>query len=111
MIWTALLFACTPVRAIDGDTFVCSTGQHVRIWGVNAPEKGTAGARASTYALVAILKQGTLRCRKRGTSYERVVAQCFTRDGSDVSRLQLEGRYAVEWCRYSRGYYGTCRGW
>lgn len=103
----AAFFLCLSPVAIDGDTLICSSGDRVRIWGVNAPEKGESGSYAATISLKR-LSAGGLRCWTKGRSYNRIVARCSGPQG-DVGRDQLRRGHAVEWCRYSRGFYGTCR--
>ena len=38
-------------RVIDGDTFVISTGEHIRLIGINAPEKGRLYSKLATEEL------------------------------------------------------------
>jgi micrococcal nuclease len=101
-------FLCFFAAAIDGDTLRCSSGARVRLWGVDTPEQGERGYSEATGALAS--KLGTvLICQSRGKSYNRTVAICRTPSGIDIGRAQLREGHAVEWCRYSRGYYGGCR--
>ncbi len=103
----ASLFCIMPV-AYDGDTVRCGTTPvRIRLWGVNAPEIGTDGAAASKAAL-GIATAGGVVCIPRGTSFARIVAQCFNGKGEDIAALQLAGGYAVEDCAFSKGYYGRC---
>ena len=94
-----LPFACAVSWVIDGDTFVCRSGQHVRLAGIDAPElaghcharvavgrdgrvrriarRCTAGnAKASLHNLIRIAKGRTARCEDVGRSYDRVLAFC-----------------------------------
>lgn len=102
-------FLCAIAWIIDGDTFICSDGRHVRLAGIDAPEihacprwrQCTAGdPRASLRNLIRIAKGRTARCSKVGTSYDRTLAFC--RLGTvDLACAQLRGGYAIR--RYSFG--------
>ena len=122
-----LPFACAVSWVIDGDTFVCRSGQHVRLAGIDAPElaghcarwrRCTAGnAKASLHNLIRIAKGRTARCEDVGRSYDRVLAFCSVpvagaADSSgapthanparmDLACAQLTGGYAAR--RYSFG--------
>lgn len=107
MITAALLICLAPV-AYDGDTVKCgNTRTSIRVFGIQAPEKGQAGDPASTANLQAEV-QGGLICEPNGTSYSRVVALCTNAQGVDIGLGQLGGGFAVEWCAYSKNYYRTC---
>lgn len=52
--------SCTVDRVIDGDTFVCTDGVHIRMLQMNAPERGDCGGAWATSALANIfLRPGT----------------------------------------------------
>lgn len=105
---TAILICLAPI-ATDGDTFRCSiSGVRVRVFGVDAPETGTAGARRAKAVLQRALGGGVV-CEPRGRSYNRTVATCRTFAGNDIGRTLIDARAAREWCRYSRNRYGSCR--
>ncbi len=105
---TAALLICLAPIAHDGDTARCgNTKQSVRIFGIEAPEIGTAGALDSRVALQRKIEGGLL-CEPRGTNYSRIVAVCFNAIGDDVGRGQILDGSAKEWCAYSRNFYGTC---
>jgi micrococcal nuclease len=51
----------------------------------------------------------TLRCQIVDMDrYGRFVAQCFLPDGRDIAAEMMRAGVAREYCRYSRGFYGTC---
>lgn len=107
MIGAAILLCLAPVQ-IDGDTLKCgATRTSIRLFGINSPEKGTAGASEATAALGGLIAGG-LVCQPRGTSYSRIVAVCFNAAGVDIGKAQIEAGHAIEWCSYSRNFYGTC---
>jgi endonuclease YncB( thermonuclease family) len=110
-----LAMTCFVTWVIDGDTFVCRNGEHVRIAGVDAPElHGCQPGRtctpgdghASLHAMIRLAKGREAACAPVGRSYDRVLAFCAV-DGVDLSCAMLSGGYAVR--RYSFGPY-VCRG-
>ena len=105
-----LAFACTVAWVIDGDTFICGDGRHVRIAGVDAPELAghcerwrqcaPGDAKASLHAMIRLAKGRTAQCEAVGTSYNRTLAFCSV-GGTDLSCAMLTGGYAIR--RYSFG--------
>ena len=105
-----LAFVCAVVWIIDGDTFICRGGWHVRLAGIDAPELAghcaagrhcTPGnAKASLRGLIRLAKGRQARCEAVGRSYDRVLAFCSV-GGVDLSCAQVSGGYAV--IRYSFG--------
>jgi endonuclease YncB( thermonuclease family) len=101
-------------RVVDGDTFwVCdaSACTKIRLCGIDAPEKGTAGAREATAAMTALVGSKSMRCvqvgdgtpcdgRSAPTSYDRIVAQCFA-NGADIAIPMVEQGHACDWTRFS----------
>lgn len=108
MQFTAAILICLAPIAHDGDTVRCgNTKTSVRIFGIQAPEIGMAGALTSRDALQ-VVSAGGLLCEPVGTNYSRVVARCFNSSGVDVGLSQLASSHAVEWCSYSKNFYQTC---
>ncbi len=100
-----------PVRyVVDGDTlYIEGHTPAIRIWGINAPEKDETGYQAATNALSRLVYRQTVSCRFIETDrYGRSVSQCFLPDGRDVGAELIRQGFAVEYCRFSKGYYGTC---
>ena len=97
-------------RVVDGDTFKLSgQSQSIRVWGLDAPERNKAGGSAATTALNALISGQTLRCAVVDIDrYQRLVGQCFLPDGRDITAAMIMTGTATEYCRYSKGYYGTC---
>jgi endonuclease YncB( thermonuclease family) len=93
----------------DGDTFKLATyAQRIRIWGIDAPEMNIVAGRDAQVFVERLIKGKFLTCRKKDADrYGRIVAQCFIQ-GQDVAKFLLQNDHAVEYCRYSRGYYGKC---
>ena len=97
-------------RVVDGDTFKLS-GQSLssRVWGLDAPERNKAGGSAATAALNALILGQTLSCVVVDIDrYQRLVGQCFLPDGRDITAAMIMTGTATEYCRYSKGYFGTC---
>lgn len=94
----------------DGDTLrISPTDARLRLWGVDAPEKGERGAEAARNALERMTKGKRITFIEIDRDrYGRTVARVFLPDGQEVNRLMIESGTATEFCRYSRGFYGAC---
>ena len=103
-------FSGRVTRIVDGDTFrISSQDASIRIWGLDAPETGTAGGSAATAALNRLIGGETLNCQQRDIDrYGRIVAQCVLPGGRDIAGAMIAGGTATEYCYFSRNYYGTC---
>jgi len=97
-------------KILDGDTFTLSgESRRIRVWGLDAPEWDHRGGSAATTALRGLISGNRLRCSILDVDrYGRLVAQCFLPDGRDIAAEMIRSGAAREYCRYSRGYYGTC---
>lgn len=96
----------------DGDTFsLRGVERPIRVWGLDAPERNERGASAATSTLRRLVGAQSLTCRVRDIDrYGRIVGQCFLADGRDVAAQMIAAGVAREYCYFSGGYYGTCRG-
>ncbi|WP_083626517.1 thermonuclease family protein [Rhodovulum sp. ES.010] len=96
----------------DGDTFsLRGVERPIRVWGLDAPERNERGASAATSTLQRLVAGQSLTCRVRDIDrYGRIVGQCFLADGRDVAAQMIAAGVAREYCYFSGGYYGTCRG-
>lgn len=103
-------FAARVVRVVDGDTFrVDGLDRSIRIWGLDAPERGESGGSAATRALRGLIEGREVSCRIRDIDrYRRIVGQCFLPDGRDVAAAMIRKGAATEYCRFSKGHYGAC---
>ena len=96
-------------RTIDGDTLELA-GERVRLWGIDAPEHDqTCGSfacgEAATAAMPRMTAHDVVTCNPRDRDrYGRIVAQCHTVDG-DLGRRMVALGLAVDYRRYSRGFY------
>lgn len=97
-------------KVLDGDTFTLSDqSRRIRVWGLDAPEWNHRGGSLATATLKKLISGKRLRCGVLDIDrYGRLVAQCFLPDGRDVASAMIQAGAATEYCRYSRGYYGTC---
>ena len=94
--------------AVDGDTLTAG-GQAVRLWGVDAPEMNRVAGRRSAEHLRQLIRGAEITCRiKDVDDYDRIVAQCFNAQGSDLACLMVEAGHADDWPRFSGGYYKAC---
>ncbi len=98
------------MRVTDGDTFRLSgLDVAVRVWGLDAPERKQRGGTAATNAMRDLIDGKTLTCVERDIDrYRRVLGQCFLENGQDIAAAMIAAGVAREYCRYSRGFYGTC---
>lgn len=97
-------------KVLDGDTFTLKgQSRRIRVWGLDAPEWDHTGGSAATAKMSGLIAGQTLRCQVLDMDrYGRFVAQCFLPDGRDIAAEMIRAGAATEYCRYSRGYYGTC---
>jgi len=91
----------------DGDTLTLSTGEKIRIFGIDAPELNQQCQRNGACVpcgyeardKLMSLAAGELICEWRGTSYNRIVARCAA-GGVDLARAMVETGQAVVYERY-----------
>ena len=97
-------------KVIDGDTFALQgESRRIRVWGLDAPEWNRPGGADATATMRRLVSGISLHCSQRDIDrYDRIVAQCFLPDGRDIAAVMIRAGVATEYCRYSRGYYGTC---
>ncbi|NEX48510.1 thermonuclease family protein [Pseudotabrizicola algicola] len=101
-----------PVRVIDGDTLHWQ-GHRVRLFGIDAPERGQSCQRAgqtwdcgawSAKMLAQAIGKSPVSCIREDTDrYGRMVATC-TAGGVDLSRAQVQAGAAQVYRKYSLRY-------
>ena len=107
---TSGTFTARVSKVIDGDTFTLSgESRRLRVWGLDAPEWNHPGGSAATARMRQLIVGKTLTCAIVDIDrYGRLVVQCILPDGRDIAEEMIRSGIATEYCRYSRGYYGTC---
>ena len=91
-------------RVIDGDTFVAS-GQKIRLWGIDTPEKGHPLYKVTTMYLETILAEGGLACKfVEKDRYQRAVMHCRVH-GADIGAMMVRMGMARDFTKYSGGFY------
>src|SRR5262245_53882048 len=102
---------------IDGTSFDIKSNR-IRLWGVDAPERGARCYRNSrrwkpaddaTAALRRCIRGKTVTCRvwsvDREWFRERFTSECWTEDGLDVGECMIRGGWATDYACFSDGYY------
>jgi endonuclease YncB( thermonuclease family) len=99
-------------RVVDADTLEVG-GRRVRLFGIDAPEKGqTCERRGSIWAcgqeaavaLAALLGDRVVRCEGHGNDrHDRLIGRCWA-GGTDVSRWMVEQGWAVAYRRFAADY-------
>lgn len=102
-----ILSICTALYVVDGDTI--HGPDKVRIWGLDAAEMRDPGGPAARRGMQALTSGQRVECvGKYRDRYGRLVAQCFLPDGSDLACEMIRHGHAVEYRRYSGGFYRDC---
>lgn len=108
----ASALANDDIRIVDGDGLRIGDVR-IRLWGIDAPELDQrCGADQSEpcgmdarFLLEALVQGGELVCRTKDQDpYGRTVAQCFA-GGNDLAGEMVREGYALDWPRYSDGFY------
>ena len=101
----AVEIAVTAEYVIDGDTFITTDKERIRLWGIDAPELKAVGGKASKAHLESLIVGSPLSCREKHTDrYHRKVMQCFNSIG-DVAAQLVKASMAIDYPAYSKGYY------
>jgi micrococcal nuclease len=103
---------------VDGDTIELHVGDKVipvRLCGIDSPEARHAGGPEASVKMAELIAGKQVQCvqvgggtpcdgRSKPTSHKRIVAQCFV-DGVDISKEMVCSGHAVDWPKFSAGYY------
>lgn len=93
-------------KAYDGDTLTSSTGEKIRVIGINAPEKGEDFAQDATDLTrsLALNQQVTIRiCDSKRDRYGRTLAEVFTSTGKSVAEELISAGLAITYFPSSCG--------
>jgi micrococcal nuclease len=115
IVCSALAAPGLAQSVVDGDTLYVGRLKY-RLCGIDAPERDEAGYREATNYLRKLVKGKTIKCtpvgqgtpcdgRSKTRSYDRIVAQCFV-GGKDLAAEMVKAGHAVDWPKFSGGYYG-----
>ncbi len=103
-------------HVVDGDSlYLLGTQRQIRLWGVDAPERGEDGYHAARKALTKKVKGKRLRCvTKDNDRYGRIVGHCFLAANNhapavDINEWMIKGGTAKEYCYFTKGFFGYCR--
>ncbi len=101
----------------DGTSFDIKS-ERFRLWGIDAPERGTScwrngrrwkPADAATAALRRCIGSKTVTCRvwsvKREWFRNVLVSECWTEDGRDLGQCMIRGGWVSDYTCYSDGHY------
>jgi endonuclease YncB( thermonuclease family) len=101
------------VSVIDGDTIEMH-GEHIRIWGIDAPEAGQLGIKEGrqwrcghdcAQALAGFLGSNIVDCVPRDIDeFGRVIAQCSV-NGRDVGAWMVRNGWALDYKHFSGRHY------
>lgn len=84
--------AYTVQRVIDGDTFVTTESQYIRVAGIEAPEMGVCGAEEAKAKLESmILKKPVMLKVLYRDPYSRLVSMVYTQEGYVNEALLKQG--------------------
>lgn len=97
-------FTGRVVSVADGDTLTVRDGArdvHVRLWGIDAPERGQPWSKRSREALAARVLRRDVTVEERGKdSYGRILARVRV-EGADVADAQVRDGWAWVFRRYT----------
>lgn len=89
----------------DGDTLRVA-GQAVRLFGVDAEELNEPHGDAARWEMWKIAGGLHVTCKDTGQrSYNRIVAECFLDDGTNVNAEIIRRGFALDCAHYSGGKY------
>lgn len=109
LAWLFIQPVCAATYAIDGDTFVDNVGNHIRLWGIDAPElyqtcDGQPVGLMAKARLYELIHMGDVNCQKKGADrYGRTIAIC-TVGKLDIGQTLVQEGLAFAYRRYSMAY-------
>lgn len=108
--------AADSLRVIDGDTFILR-GTHIRVWGLDCPERDTpSGVRATQAARTLLEPNRVILGELHGMSYKREVRQVHIQRTSraefftfDFACMMIFLGVCSEAIHFTQGYYARCK--
>ncbi len=94
-------------HVVDGDSlYIDGLKAQIRLWGVDADERGEKGYQAATDLLTKLAKGKRIRCDIiEPDKYGRLVCRCYLKNGKEINRLMIESGNTREYKRFTKGYY------
>jgi micrococcal nuclease len=89
-------------EVIDGDTIILATGEHIRLLGIDTPEKGECYYKEAKEFLSQLLTNKLIKLEKDKTnkdSYGRLLRYIYL-DGTDINILLVRQGYAEAFNKY-----------
>lgn len=92
---------------VDGDSlYIEGIKPQIRLWGVDADERGEKGFKAATDLLTKLAKGQRIHCDIiEPDKYGRLVCRCYLKNGKEINRLMIESGKTREYKRFTKGYY------
>ena len=101
-----VVLRCTVSRVIDGDTFVCKSGDTIRLAGINAPELDEHYGQESYEVLRDIIDNEVVWLHITGKGYYgRTIAYTYY-NSIDISEHLLRNGYA-KYSKYDHRFYDS----
>ena len=106
------------IQVIDGETLEIQN-QRIKLWGVDAPDLNQTckdgqdagydcGKEAASALSQWLTELQPVRCEPRGNDNSgNTIAICYTSTGDDIASWMVRNGYAVDWPKYSNGFYGV----
>ncbi|MBI0168980.1 MULTISPECIES: thermonuclease family protein [Bartonella] len=106
------------IQVIDGETLEIQN-QRIKLWGVDAPELNQTckngqdagydcGKEAASALSQWLTELQPVRCEPRGNDNSgNTIAICYTSTGDDIAGWMVRNGYAIDWPKYSNGFYGV----
>lgn len=97
-------------RVIDGDSlWITGADKQIRLWGVDAPERGEPGYHEATELLTSMALDKKVTVLQLDTdTHGRLVARVFVRTSGtkvELNKKMIDSRLANEYLKFTKGFY------